>query len=124
MASSYTGGVATLGGGGGKRGQGTQEPGGGAVGATCPHNFEPVGGPPPTLNCESLSFFILFVFARLYQEKGAKSGEFLVLGRASGYLGPRETFAPQLQSSSRAHEPGNLPPPPQTPIGHPMGRER
>ena len=31
---------------------GTREPeGGGAVGATCPHNFEAVEAPPPPPNC-------------------------------------------------------------------------
>ena len=38
--------------------------GGGAVGATCPHNFEAVGRRPPTLDCESRLFLFLFVFAR------------------------------------------------------------
>ena len=37
--------------------------GGGAVGATCPHNFE-AEGRPPTLDCESRLFLFLFDFAR------------------------------------------------------------
>ena len=41
--------------------------GGGAVGATCPHNFEAVGVPPPTLDCESRSFFCTWAWG-LYQK--------------------------------------------------------
>ena len=66
------------------------------MGATCPHNFEDVGAPPPhTLDRQCRSFLFLFVFARelgsLPKNSGPNSGG-LVLGR--GYLKPQETFAP------------------------------
>ena len=75
--------------------------GGGAVGATCPHNFEAVGAPPPTLDCESRSFLFLFVFARELRSLPKIVGQIReVLGR--GYLWTPGDVRPQLQSSSRA----------------------
>ena len=54
--------------------------GGGAVGATCPHNLEAVGRRPPTLDCQSHSFLFLFVFARelgsLPKNSGPNPGSF------------------------------------------------
>ena len=58
--------------------------GGGAVGETCPHNFEAVRAPPPkkkkTLDCDGRSFLFLFVFARelgsLPKNGGSNSGSF------------------------------------------------
>ena len=60
---------------------GTREPGAGAVGATCPHNFEAVGAlPPPTLDCQRRSFLFLFVFAHelgsLPKNSGPNLGSF------------------------------------------------
>ena len=80
--------------------------GGGKWGQLAPTTWKLWGAappPPPTLVCQCSSFLFLFVFARELRslpKKWAKFGEFLVLSR--GYLGPRETFAPQHQNSSRA----------------------
>ena len=41
---------------------------GGALGATCPHNFEAVGAPPPTLDCHCRSFFFIHVNLGLSQK--------------------------------------------------------
>ena len=52
----------------------------GGGGATFPHNFEAVGAPPPTLDCESRSSSFLFVFARelgsLPKNSGPNPGTF------------------------------------------------
>ena len=48
---------------------------GGAVGATCPHNFEAVG--PPTLECESRSlFFFALELGSLPKNSGPNLGSF------------------------------------------------
>ena len=74
------------------------------MGATCPHNLEAVGAPPPTLDCQCRSFLFFVCFCTgelgLSQKIVGQNRESLVLG--SGYLGPWEMFAPQLQSSSHA----------------------
>ena len=44
-------------------GAGTREPGG-AVGATCPHNFETVGAPPPQPKTVSVVHFLFVFFSR------------------------------------------------------------
>ena len=50
-----------------KQGPGTREPGGGAVGAACPHNLEAVGAlPPTTLDGQCVIFyFCLFLHMNL-----------------------------------------------------------
>ena len=52
--------------------------GGGAVGATFPHNFKAVGAPgaaPLTLDCHCCSFLFLFVFARELGSLPKNSGQ-------------------------------------------------
>ena len=63
----------------------------GAVGATCPHNFEAVGALPPNFEL-SISFIFFHLNLGLSPKIVDKIREFLILGRS--YLGPRETFAP------------------------------
>ena len=82
--------------------------GGGAVGATCPHNLEAVGEAPNFWLSMSLFFFFARELGSL-PEKLVKSGELLFLGR--GYLGPRETFAPNFKVVPVPLE-GLLPPSP------------
>ena len=94
-----------------------------AVGATCPHNFEAVGAPPPppTLDCESRSFyFCLFLHVNtehgsLPKNSGPNPGSFqfwVVVTLDPGRPLPPPP-PPTLQSSSRA--PGG--------IWHPTGAD-
>ena len=48
--------------------------GGGGSGATCRHNFEAVGSPPPNLGCQCRSFLFLFVFAHEFGSLPKNSG--------------------------------------------------
>ena len=74
-----------------------REPGGGAVGATCPHmppQLGSCGEKTLVCHCSSVLFFCCFcmrTWVSLKKNSGPNPGN-LVLGR--GYLGPRETFAP------------------------------
>ena len=50
--------------------------GGGVVGATCPHNFEAVGAPPPTLDrqCRYLCLFLHANFGLSQKNSGPNPG--------------------------------------------------
>ena len=83
---------------------GTREPGGGAVGATCPSTWnlwEHRPPPPPLWTVDVVHlYFCLFLHVNLGPSKkivGEIRRVSILLSR--GYLGPRETFAPPPPSS-------------------------